>query len=105
MIVDTDAKNEADGQFAIVHALLSPSLDIRGLVPALLLEPRIAERDVTVIWIGGYLVRRLVEWNELRHGGSIDFSVANRPIRTYDSIDARFVHEDFFAKPRAFASR
>ncbi|MEO3868642.1 hypothetical protein ABGB18_07420 [Nonomuraea sp. B12E4] len=34
MIVDTDAKNEADDQFAIVHALLSPSLDIRGLVPA-----------------------------------------------------------------------
>jgi purine nucleosidase len=33
-IVDTDAKNEADDQYAIVHALLSPSLDIRGIVPA-----------------------------------------------------------------------
>ncbi|MGN9841101.1 nucleoside hydrolase [Nonomuraea sp. H19] len=285
MIVNTDAKNEADDQFAIVHALLSPSLDIRGLVAAhfgnrrtrtsmeesraeidlllrmmkldgqvrvedgapyalpdvntpvpapgvdlivseamrdvaeplyvaflgpltdmasaLLLEPRIAERDVTVVWIGGggydgrggpagrpefnlsndivaanivfssalrvwqipaptyrmtavgyaeldakvapcgeigdYLVRQLVEWNERQHGGSIefrvlgdspavglllhpdcgtwverpapifrydgshDFSVVNRPIRTYDSIDARFIHEDFFAKLRAFA--
>lgn len=34
LIIDTDAKNEADDQFAIVHALLSPSLDIAGIVPA-----------------------------------------------------------------------
>jgi purine nucleosidase len=34
LIVNTDAKNEADDQFAIVHALLSPSLDIRGIIPA-----------------------------------------------------------------------
>lgn len=34
IIIDTDAKNEADDQFAIVHALLSPTLDVRGLVPA-----------------------------------------------------------------------
>ncbi len=33
-IVDTDAKNEADDQFAIVQALLSPSIDVRGLVAA-----------------------------------------------------------------------
>jgi inosine-uridine nucleoside N-ribohydrolase len=288
VIINTDAKNEADDQFAIVHALLSPSLDIRGLVAAhfgnrrtrssleesraeielllrlmkldgrvpvadgaayalpdagtpvpapgveliveeamrdvaeplyvaflgpltdmasaLMLEPRIAERDVTVIWIGGggydgvgpqngrpefnlsndivaanivfssalkvwqipaptyrmmavgyaeldakvapcgeigdYLVRQLVEWNERQHGGSIEFRVlgdspaiglmlhpdcgtwverpapafrydgtydhsaaedGNRPIRVYGSIDARFIHEDFFAKLRAFA--
>jgi inosine-uridine nucleoside N-ribohydrolase len=288
VIINTDAKNEADDQFAIVHALLSPSLDIRGLVAAhfgnrrtrssleesraeielllrlmkldgrvpvadgapyalpdagtpvpapgveliveeamrdvaeplcvaflgpltdmasaLMLEPRIAERDVTVIWIGGggydgvgpqngrpefnlsndivaanivfssalkvwqipaptyrmtavgyaeldakvapcgeigdYLVRQLVEWNERQHGGAIEFRVlgdspaiglmlhpdcgtwverpapafrydgtydhsaaedGNRPIRVYGSIDARFIHEDFFAKLRAFA--
>ena len=34
VIVDTDAKNEADDQYAIVHALLSPSLDVRGLIAA-----------------------------------------------------------------------
>ncbi|MDP9794946.1 inosine-uridine nucleoside N-ribohydrolase [Catenuloplanes nepalensis] len=34
VIIDTDAKNEADDQFAIVHALLSPSLDVRGVVAA-----------------------------------------------------------------------
>lgn len=34
VIVNTDAANEADDQFAIVHALLSPSLDVRGLIGA-----------------------------------------------------------------------
>ena len=34
VIVNTDAKNEADDQFAIVHALFSPSLDVRGLIAA-----------------------------------------------------------------------
>ena len=34
VIVNTDAKNEADDQFAIVHALLSPSLEIHGIIPA-----------------------------------------------------------------------
>ena len=34
VLINTDAKNEADDQFAIVHALLSPSLDIRGLIAA-----------------------------------------------------------------------
>jgi len=34
VIVNTDAKNEADDQFAIVHALLSETLDVRGIIPA-----------------------------------------------------------------------
>jgi inosine-uridine nucleoside N-ribohydrolase len=34
LIVNTDAKNEADDQYAIVHALLSPSLDVAGIIPA-----------------------------------------------------------------------
>jgi inosine-uridine nucleoside N-ribohydrolase len=34
VILDTDAKNEADDQFAIVHALLTPSFELHGLVPA-----------------------------------------------------------------------
>ena len=32
MIVDTDAANEADDQFAIMHHLLTPSFDIRGII-------------------------------------------------------------------------
>lgn len=34
VILNTDAKNEADDQFAIVHALLSETLDMRGLIAA-----------------------------------------------------------------------
>ncbi len=34
VIVNTDARNEADDQYAIVHALLTPSFDIHGIVPA-----------------------------------------------------------------------
>jgi purine nucleosidase len=34
VIVNTDAKNEADDQFAIVHALLTPTFDLRGIIPA-----------------------------------------------------------------------
>jgi purine nucleosidase len=34
VVINTDAKNEADDQFAIVHALLSPPLDVRGLIAA-----------------------------------------------------------------------
>ena len=34
MIVDTDCKNEADDQFALVHHLLTPMLDVRGVIAA-----------------------------------------------------------------------
>jgi purine nucleosidase len=34
VLLNSDAKNEADDQFALVHALLSPTLDVRGIIPA-----------------------------------------------------------------------
>ncbi|HEY9294512.1 MAG TPA: nucleoside hydrolase [Microlunatus sp.] len=34
VIINTDAKNEADDQFAIVHALLTPMFDVRGVIAA-----------------------------------------------------------------------
>lgn len=34
VIINSDVKNEADDQFAIVHALLSHTLDVRGVIPA-----------------------------------------------------------------------
>ena len=34
VIVNTDAKNEADDQYAIVHAVLTPSFELHGIVPA-----------------------------------------------------------------------
>ncbi len=34
VIVNTDAKNEADDQYAIVHAILTPMFELHGIVPA-----------------------------------------------------------------------
>lgn len=34
VIINTDAKNEADDQYAIVHGLLTPMFDLRGLIAA-----------------------------------------------------------------------
>lgn len=34
VIINTDAKNEADDQYAIVHALLTPYFDVRGVISA-----------------------------------------------------------------------
>ncbi len=289
-IINTDAKNEADDQYAIIHALLSPSLEVRGLIAAhfgvrrgahsmeesrqeidhlvklaglegtvrvengaefampdartasdspgarliieeamresamplyvaflgpltdmaaaILLEPRIVERDITVVWIGGaaysgfeqlrggrpefnlsndiaaanvvfssginiwqipsstyrtiavgyaelyekvrpcgdlgqYLVEQLVQFNvdhphegrsieyralgdspavgvmlaphaawwreqaapQFRYDGSYDHSSPGDPIRVYESVDTRFIMEDFFAKIRAHLAR
>ena len=33
VLIDSDVKNEVDDQFAIVHALLTESFDLRGIVP------------------------------------------------------------------------
>lgn len=43
VIIDTDAKNEADDQFAIVHALLTPKFKVQGLVATHFGERRTAE--------------------------------------------------------------
>ena len=34
LIINTDAKNEADDQYAIVHALLTPKFCIKGIIAA-----------------------------------------------------------------------
>ena len=34
IILNTDAKNEADDQYTIVHALLTPTFDFHGIIPA-----------------------------------------------------------------------
>ena len=34
VIINTDAKNEADDQYCIVQALLTPSFDLHGIIPA-----------------------------------------------------------------------
>ena len=34
VILNTDLKNEVDDQFAMVHAILTQSFDLRGIIPA-----------------------------------------------------------------------
>ena len=34
LILNTDAKNEADDQYSIVQALLTPTFDFHGIIPA-----------------------------------------------------------------------
>ena len=34
VILNTDAKNEADDQYAIVHAILTPLFELHGIIPA-----------------------------------------------------------------------
>jgi purine nucleosidase len=34
LILNTDAKNEADDQYTIVHAILTPTFDFHGIIPA-----------------------------------------------------------------------
>jgi purine nucleosidase len=54
VLVSTDAKNEADDQFAIVHALLSPTLDVRAILPAHFGKPdsRAESRDEVALLLG-----------------------------------------------------
>jgi hypothetical protein len=54
VIVNTDAKNEADDQYAIVHAILTPSFELHGIIPAHFAG--IAPREI-LPW-GAYLAKR-----------------------------------------------
>ena len=46
VIIDTDAACEADDPFAIVHAILSPKLIVRGIVAEHFARPDSLERSV-----------------------------------------------------------
>lgn len=61
VIVNTDAKNEADDQFAIVHALLTPSFEVHGLIPAHFgLHPGRTENSMEASWEEVNLLLRLM---------------------------------------------
>jgi hypothetical protein len=111
----------ADDQSAIVHALRSPSLDIRGLVaahfghrrrPNSMKESR-AEIDLLVKLLGMQGQVRvedgashaLPDMRTAVDDGSYDFSREYRPIRVYNTIDSRFVLSDMFAKLRTYAAQ
>lgn len=57
VIINTDAKNEVDDQYAIVQALLTDGFDLRGLIAAHLERPshpipcRTATMKFSCFWI------------------------------------------------------
>lgn len=92
VIIDSDVGNEADDQFAVVHALLSPSLDIRGIIPAhfgaerssrSMLDSR-EELDRLLALLGGSDVR-------IADGAAEPLPDANTPL---DSPGARLIVEE-----------
>ncbi len=84
VIIDSDVANEADDQFAVVHALLSPSLDIRGIIPAHFGDARSAtsladsraELDVLLAMVGRDDVRVA---NGAERGIPSEFEPADSP--------------------------
>ncbi|MGN6206193.1 nucleoside hydrolase [Humibacter sp.] len=89
LIIDTDAKNEADDQFAIVHALPSPSLDIAGIVPAHFGDARIRHsmqdsRDEVD------LLLRLLDRDDVVVANGAEHAVPD-PLTPVDSDGARLI--------------
>ncbi|MCB0013971.1 MAG: nucleoside hydrolase [Anaerolineales bacterium] len=72
VIVNTDAKNEADDQYAIVHALLTPYFDIRGLISAHF-GTRRSETSEQESYDEILLLLKLMDWEgrvRVEHGAS-----------------------------------
>jgi purine nucleosidase len=62
VIVNTDAKNEADDQYAIVHALLTPSFEVHGIIPAHFgLHPGRRQDSMEASWEEVNLLLRLMQ--------------------------------------------
>ncbi len=47
VIVDTDAKNEADDQFALAHHLMTPMFDVRGIIATHFEHKKVGKGDGT----------------------------------------------------------
>lgn len=77
VIVCSDAKNEADDQYAIVHALLTRSFDIKGLVAVHFREEEAPDFDDNSRYVK---------------------NPGNRKIRIYDRLNNRMIMEDMFSK-------
>ena len=92
VITDTDAKNEADDQFAIVQALLSPKFDNVGLIAAHFgvgVHPDSMERSYRELEV---IMDKLgFEKDILYHGAPNPLPAPNVPV---DSEGARLIMEE-----------
>ncbi|MCX4315604.1 MAG: hypothetical protein OSJ52_03040 [Lachnospiraceae bacterium] len=78
VIIHTDCKNEADDQFTVAHALMTPKLDIKAI-------------------IAGHFEKN----NRLYGAGNTmqaSFEEMEKDIRVYHTLNTRLTMEDFYAK-------
>ncbi|MGB2566979.1 hypothetical protein ACPFP2_00800 [Micromonospora citrea] len=87
-VINTAAKMETDDRNTIVHALLSPSQDIRGAVGGV----------INTI-AGSCSDRRALDVNDV---GSYDLARRYRPIRVRHTDESRSPSGDFSAQRRRF---
>lgn len=93
LILDTDAKNEVDDQFAIVHALLSEAIDLRGIIAAHFGQRRSAHSE-RESYKEIQLLQELVHIRSevpVLHGGEHAIPNERTPV---DSEGARFIIEE-----------
>lgn len=81
VIIDTDAKNEADDPFAIAYALLSPGLDVRGIIATHFGHVRIQDSmQASYEEVERVLARmELVGKVPLLHGAATNISLTAKP--------------------------
>lgn len=73
VIISTDAKNEADDQFAIVHALLSPKLVVKGIIASQYQNTaNLMKRDTDNTMLEGYVeIQHVLELMALKKSPSV----------------------------------
>lgn len=93
VIINTDAKNEVDDQFAIVHALLTESFDLKGLIAAhfgTVKSPHTRQdsRDETEL-----LLKMMALENQVRVEDGADYALTDEQ-SPVDSAGARLIIEE-----------
>lgn len=82
VILDTDVKNEVDDQFAIVHAILSESIALRGIIPAHFGDKKSAHSQQDSYDEAMLVLKKMHKENDIRveNGAAKALSDENSPI-------------------------
>lgn len=93
LILNTDAKNEVDDQFAIVHALLSEAIELRGIIAAHFGQRRTpySERESYDEILHLIELMRIKPEAPVVHGGE---HALPDPLTPVDSVGARLIIEE-----------
>ncbi len=107
VIVDTDAACEADDPFAIVHALLSPKLIVKGVVAEHFNVAHSMEDSYNeILTIKQAMAVDFPAFMGQTGPLSEDTSSVKNPkgrlIRQYTDVDSRYILEDLIAKLELF---